>query len=1265
MVEFKLVPLEEVESEPVEFNLVPLEETNKSEDKEFNLVPFKEPEIEASEKPGFFSSLKNPRELTSYNSLPVAFAQYLNEKGFTTFAGTPFKFATGGGKDPNIPEEYQDYYYQTQSKSKNAQESLDWLQSNPSIKEGKLYDYHKDMYDRYGYALEPEEGFDFAKVVETAKSNFPAFGAELVNAVVADPYLMSPWMWGGWAANAGKATALGTKAMAYAPKITQGSLMGVGSLPTLTAYSTIQQLSETGELDIDRIEGEVKLGGIFAFGLGTIGAGTSTRSSRILGLNHNDLVIRNKRAIDKLAETGDPYAQRVIKDSAEGVKPFEESLKSILDDIEATDLGINNVRNVDIDAATTRYNKSEFKKQVSTVNDFVGIEKEIAILKNNPKYKSISEKQLFEKAKYEYSQKSLYADKVKQAMFDEIIPDVKTAYNGMLLNGLQKHLNIKSIINNKAGIRALETAGTVGMLTGAGYYIKNPRENAFFDGFAVGLAGVGLWKAGSSIYARHKMLNQGKKLTKYTPSELEIRLKEIHKDLPEGVKLEDIGLVKTPEFYLDPKVNRADIRRLGRAEEIQLAKGEILSGMLLENYRNFVQVAAIDSNRMKEIIVAKVPNIKRRQAITKYIQEETKVTKLTKEEIAVSKDVVKVLDEMFNVTKGTELTFRRLENYLPNYWRFKSFQSDKDLNQTIRALILETSKRDNSMSGKTISEFKKFFPSYEAGIKAGLEPITTDVADIMTRYINSTTRALAQRRLVQMINTYEIPGRSNGIGGNSKLMYKELPKDLPYQQDYARMYHPSFLKDNIDVSKYTQKELLNMSPYVLKEAQPMLRMLFDARTDGIAMKAISNINFLQKRFSVGYSFFHAETLINNMMYAGFNPITSVQTGLSATGLGSLLKHLPGGKMLVPEWESTSARGMLKAGGHYDMLKAATKAGVEFSFPDDIGASRFYNTIGNVQQYLDNKIPFVGYLAKQGIEYAVVKPFQYIDRVTWDRVFNVGKLYAFQTNALRLMENPKYQSVGLKEIHKQAAIATNDMYGGLNWMQLYKDTVDPMLKDFKANAYSPKGRRYQQLLLFAPDWTTANARVIGRSFPGLNGDKMSRSLYQAYALRASVILAVGGSALNYAFTGKMLWENDDPTRIDLGNGQSLTLSKQFFEPFHWAVSPVGTLISKQGSFIKMAESMFFNKQYLNSPWPSPISKADRISLERVRDYAGFATMSMVPFGLRKIVEAIADGDKITVQDAAGFLLSNVGHPMYNNPNKPKYPGYIKVRDKIFN
>ena len=150
-----------------------------------------------------------------------------------------------------------------------------------------------------------------------------------------------------------------------------------------------------------------------------------------------------------------------------------------------------------------------------------------------------------------------------------------------------------------------------------------------------------------------------------------------------------------------------------------------------------------------------------------------------------------------------------------------------------------------------------------------------------------------------------------------------------------------------------------------------------------------------------------------------------------------------------------------------------------------------------------------------------------------------------------------------------------------------------------------------------------------------------------------------------FTGKMLWENDDPTRIDLGNGYSLTLSKQFFEPLHWAVNPVKTGLSKQGSFMKMTEQFFFNKQYLTSPWPSPISKADLLSLERVRDYAGAAAITMVPFGFRRIVENIMDGDKITVQDAVGFLLSNLGHPMYKNPRKPKYPGYIELRNQIFN
>ena len=1181
------------------------------------------------DKQGFLETLKSPFELWRYNSLPVA----------------AYQIASG------------------ETKGKQAQESFDWLQSNPDIKSGDEYDYHSAMYERYGYTLSTQP-FSFNAVIESAKSNPGMFTGELVNSVVADPYLLIPWFWGGWAVKAAQATKIGMKVASVAPMATKGTLTAAAATPTLATYSTINQLSETGELNLPRIQGEVLTGGIAAFGIGMWGAGASNKASKILGLSHDEVSYKIKKGIDKLAQQGDPWAQRIIKDSKDGVKVFDDSLQNILDDIETSDLNIN-LKDIDIKTTTKEWKNSKYKNVFDDLNDYVGFKKELNKVNANKKYNKLPDDVKDRKARIEYINKKTQVNKVKEAMLDEIMPDVRNSYNQMLLGGVQKYFKIQSLIDNKALLKSIETMGAVGLAGGIGYYLSNPKDGAFWNGFATAAGAVGLWKTGGALYARHRMLKQGNKLVTSSSDEIANRLKEIKTDLPEGVKLEDIGLASTPEFYTNPNIKKADIRRLGRAEEIQLAKGEIMTGYLLDGYRSAVQISAIDSNRMKEVIISKVPDIKRREAITAYLQEDVKTTKLSATELEVANDIRKVLNEMWKVTQGTELKFDFFKNYLPQYWKFSKAGGDNladpTLSESLKKLILDTSKRENTLSGKTISEMDKFFPSYKAGIQAGLEPLTLDVADIMTRYINSTTRALAQRRLVNMIATYRIPGRNDGLGNNAKLMYNKLPTGLAHPEDYVQFYHPAFIKGLTDPSKYTKKQLLDMSPYVLREAAPTLRMLFDARTDGAIFRAISSLNFLQKRFSVGYSFFHAETLINNMMFTGFRPVYSIQTGLSATGLGNIFKHLPGGKMIVPQWENTSARAMLKSGGHYDMLKAATKAGVEFSHPDDIPVNRFFNMFKGAQSYLDNKIPYAGYLAKQGIEYAVIKPFQYIDRVTWDRVFNVGKLYAFQTNLIKLMDDPKLADIPLRIKMQRAATATNDMYGGLNWMQLYRDTTDPFLRELKKHAYTPKGRRYMQLGLFAPDWTTANFRVLASAMPGIGKDPMARKLYQAYALRAGIILATGGSALQYMFTGKTLWQNDDPTRVDLGNGYSLTLSKQYFEPLHWATAPLKTALSKQGSTLKLAEQFFFNKQYLTSPWPSPISKADVFSLQRLADYAGQAAMSMVPFGFRKIVEEIVDGDKITIQEAVGVLLGNLGHPMYKNPRKPKYPGFIEFRD----
>ena len=44
--------------------------------------------------------------------------------------------------------------YTTKSKQRNAQESKDWLEANPDIKTGKEFNYHKDMYNRYGFGVD-------------------------------------------------------------------------------------------------------------------------------------------------------------------------------------------------------------------------------------------------------------------------------------------------------------------------------------------------------------------------------------------------------------------------------------------------------------------------------------------------------------------------------------------------------------------------------------------------------------------------------------------------------------------------------------------------------------------------------------------------------------------------------------------------------------------------------------------------------------------------------------------------------------------------------------------------------------------------------------------------------------------------------------------------------------------------------------------------------------------------------------------------------
>ena len=207
---------------------------------------------------------------------------------------------------------------------------------------------------------------------------------------------------------------------------------------------------------------------------------------------------------------------------------------------------------------------------------------------------------------------------------------------------------------------------------------------------------------------------------------------------------------------------------------------------------------------------------------------------------------------------------------------------------------------------------------------------------------------------------------------------------------------------------------------------------------------------------------------------------------------------------------------------------------------------------------------------------------------------------------------------------------------------------------------PGSRGYMQQFLFAPDWTISNFRIIAKSMPGFEADPNKRRLYQYYALKAALTFAVAGNLLNYMFSGHSILENTDPTRIDLGNGEVLTFSKQLMEPLHWITDPQSTYIKKIGSLPRTSIEVLTNKQYLTTKWSPNITKKDDAAIEKALAIGGHVGMRFLPIWLqsttREISEAL-EGDGLSLDVASDtamdFVLGQLGHPRYQGPRYTQY------------
>jgi len=630
-------------------------------------------------------------------------------------------------------------------------------------------------------------------------------------------------------------------------------------------------------------------------------------------------------------------------------------------------------------------------------------------------------------------------------------------------------------------------------------------------------------------------------------------------------------------------------------------------------------------------------------------------TPLTKSELTSREQrsafyIRKVLDKYYEVLDKVDPNIIRgyRQNYLPLLW------DDFNGNNAIQYVddLLSNDKVFGPSPGFRFGKTR--FGDINEGLAAGkvLRKGMDDPAELIRLYGFSVAKSVSTRELVKYLKTSRISPISIG--------YKDKQYKIPLLISDPRIQAGTakFLRGTgKEFSEYYtpfKHPYLGGDIFVARGTEKSLRMIFDATSEGALTSGIFTLNLMMKRLAVGFSFFHAGALIESMWFAGskFRTIKQFTKEAFSKKSTEITKMIDNPGVYMKEF--AHANEAIKNAGFNDVIRFAQANRLVISTPEDAGFDRFYAQMRKFDRLLKHQF---GIKTGEKIE----NVFRWFDRITWDRIFTHAKVYTFLTQLNRMIDPAV--DVTQAQIYRKARIAaqfTNDAYGGQDWFALTRRIQTPIFKSLAQTTFQPGSRGYMQLLMFAPDWTISNLRIIGKSLPAFENSTDARRLYGYYFARAAITFAVAGSVLNYIFSGKSILENKDPTRIDMGDGNVLTFSKQLMEPFHWITDPQKTALKKIGSLPRTVTEVLTNKQYLTTGYSPSITKKDDTAIEKAMKIGGQAGQRFLPIWLqssvRTVQEQLERGEvptDIAADVALDFVLGQSGHPRYKGPRYTQY------------
>lgn len=496
------------------------------------------------------------------------------------------------------------------------------------------------------------------------------------------------------------------------------------------------------------------------------------------------------------------------------------------------------------------------------------------------------------------------------------------------------------------------------------------------------------------------------------------------------------GKMGVPER--EPGVQKAEVEELSTqagiitipVEELKSAKSKVPKVVkdAHEDMVSKIQVKEFESEAAINKIHQKLSENERK--VIPFIIEETKVPKeLGKPEL----EKIDLKDpKLTEVAKNVKKHFHEGWKYMQD--NIKNFSADEIENYVTHIWNIPKNKVSEAVNWfVTRNPFlkKRFFETFEAGIKKGYKPKTLDIAEIMRIHDRYAIRTTEHLKLLDILKKVQDENGIKLIQRADKAPEGWLTIDHPVLR--RGFYKPG---DPAVITKLPVKYHPDLDPLI----QSVFGQRFKAKgLAGSLLKGYETLNAVLKKAQLSFSLFHHAALSETAV-GTLGPLKAIKISGNAKSLYNALKN----KRFAIYEEM------------FEPAKDGIENGLKIGAISDVHRGMINNILKEAEESLSRIHKTVGLPV-----YGLRKANQMWDVGLWDWLHNNLKVYGYETvktQMIKGLKNPTPQMI--KTAKKEAAQFVNDTFGGQNWERMMTN---------------PKTLQMFQWAFLSPDWTLSTIR----------------------------------------------------------------------------------------------------------------------------------------------------------------------------------------------